>query len=147
MDRVTAKARSIQMARIKSKDTRPELAVRRLVFAMGFRYRLHRRDLPGTPDLVFVSRKKVIFVNGCFWHSHAGCRLATTPKSRLEYWLPKLTRNVERDRQSSDALQALGWSVLVVWECQIKKKDMLKDVLKEFLNDGLAVFVKKKNDV
>src|SRR5580704_9432837 len=108
------------MARVRSKNMRPEMAVRKLVFAMGYRYRLHVRDLPGCPDLVFRPRRKVIFVHGCFWHRHADCSLARLPKSRLDFWEPKLEGNRQRDEKNNEALAREGWRVLTVWECQVK---------------------------
>jgi DNA mismatch endonuclease, patch repair protein len=123
------------MGRVKCKSTRPEMTVRRLVHAMGYRYRLHRCDLPGRPDLVFDKRKKVIFVHGCFWHRHPDptCKLARLPKSRLDFWVPKLTRNRERDVLTQEELQRGGWDVCVVWECQLRNQDAIKNQLREFL--------------
>jgi DNA mismatch endonuclease (patch repair protein) len=106
------------MRRIRSKDTTPELVVRRLVTKLGYRYRLHVKDLPGKPDLTFRGRKRVIFIHGCFWHQHANCRDGRIPGSRPEYWVPKLQRNVERDAGHANALRELGWDVLIVWECE-----------------------------
>jgi DNA mismatch endonuclease (patch repair protein) len=128
--------RSSHMRRIRKRDTKPELVVRRIVHALGFRFRLHRRDLPGTPDIVLPRHRKVIQVHGCFWHQHEGCRLARQPKSRLGYWLPKLARNMERDRAAKADLERLGWRGLTVWECQTKDCDMLEAVLRRFLIDG-----------
>ncbi len=108
------------MRAIKSKNTKPEMAVRRLVHGMGYRYRLHRKDLPGKPDLTFGPRNKAIFVHGCFWHQHPGCRDARMPATRLDYWEPKLTANVVRDARNLRLLRRLGWSVAVVWECQVE---------------------------
>lgn len=130
----SSEARSRQMATVRSKNTKPEMKVRRLVFSMGYRYRLHASNLPGKPDLVFASRKKIIFIHGCFWHRHEGCKLATTPASNQEYWLPKFQRNVERDRESLEVLNKLGWDVLVVWECQLKDVSNLTEKLRSFLN-------------
>jgi len=109
------------MAAIKSRDTKPEIAIRRLLHAEGFRFRLHRKDLPGRPDIVLPRYKTVVFVNGCFWHQHLGCKLASNPSSRPEYWRAKLDRNVERDRHSYASLTNLGWKVIVVWECEIRR--------------------------
>lgn len=128
-------ARSRQMSLVRAVDTKPEMLVRRLVHSMGYRYRLHRRALPGTPDLVFASRKAVIFVHGCFWHRHPdpACRLARLPKSRLDFWVPKLERNAERDREAVEALEATGWRVLVIWECEIKDAVGLRQKVDNFL--------------
>jgi DNA mismatch endonuclease (patch repair protein) len=113
------------MRRIRKLDSGPELAVRRLAHHLGLRYRLYRRDLPGTPDLAFPKLRKAIFVNGCFWHQHSGCRLARVPKTRLDYWLPKLERTARRDIASLSALDAVGWNALVVWECETTKPALL----------------------
>ena len=134
VDRLTAEERSRLMSRIRGKDTKPEMAVRRLVHGMGFRYRLHRRDLPGSPDLVLPRHRKVILVHGCFWHSHPGCRAGRVPASNTGYWEPKLRRNAERDAASEEALRLAGWAVLVVWECQTRKAADLGDKLGAFLN-------------
>lgn len=122
------------MALVRARDTGPELVVRRLVHADGYRYRLCRRDLPGSPDLVFPSRHKVILVHGCFWHRHAGCKLARLPKSRLDFWIPKLEANRRRDARDRRALERAGWSVLVVWECQLARPDRVRRALRRFLN-------------
>jgi DNA mismatch endonuclease (patch repair protein) len=132
-DRLSPAARSEQMRRIRKTNTRPELRVRQAAHALGYRFRLHRYDLPGTPDLVFPRLRKVIFVHGCFWHQHPGCRLARLPKSRQEYWLPKLQRNQERDARARTELVNLGWEVLVVWECETGAVQSLKMKLKNFL--------------
>jgi DNA mismatch endonuclease (patch repair protein) len=121
MDKLSAERRSANMARIRSKDTKPEVLLRRLLHAEGYRFRLHRKDLPGKPDLVFPSRKKAIFVHGCFWHQHPGCREGRVPGSRREYWEPKLARNQQRDTAALIALKALGWDVLTVWECELNQ--------------------------
>jgi DNA mismatch endonuclease (patch repair protein) len=129
----TPEARFAQMRSIRKTDTRPELAVRRLAHAIGYRFRLHRRDLPGSPDLVFSGRRKVIFVHGCFWHQHEGCRLARQPKSRPDYWPKKLARNVGRDTEVQGRLVDQGWEVMVVWECETRELDTLRDRLTNFL--------------
>lgn len=123
------------MSLVKSKNTGPELAVRKLVFSMGYRYRIHGAGLPGKPDLVFSRRKKTIFVHGCFWHRHPGCKKATTPSSHTDYWLPKFARTVDRDRQTLDALHELGWSTMVIWECELIDMNALANRLRAFLND------------
>lgn len=133
VDHLSPNSRSRLMASIKGRDTRPEIVVRKLAHALGFRYRLHRKDLPGTPDLVFVRQRKVILVHGCFWHRHPGCSRATTPHSNVEFWTSKLERNVERDEDVHSALVSLGWKVLVIWECETKNTDALKDRIARFL--------------
>ena len=140
VDTLTKKERSERMSRVRGRDTKPELTVRRLVHRMGYRYRLHRRDLPGTPDLVFPRRKKAIYVHGCFWHRHPdpACKLARLPKSRLDFWKPKLEGNRCRDEESQAKLRELGWNVLVVWECQIARSDHLENTLREFLEEHHA---------
>lgn len=122
------------MARVRSKDTRPEWVVRRLVFGMGYRYRLHVRRLPGCPDLVFGRRRKVVLVHGCFWHRHEGCALARLPKSREDFWLPKLEANRQRDARNKRALAEAGWSVLTVWECQLRDIVQLGATIRSFLD-------------
>ena len=134
-DSVSKERRSEIMSRIRAKDSKPEMAVRRLVHGMGYRYRLHRRDLPGTPDLVFSPRRKVIFVHGCFWHQHddPNCRKSTLPSSNRDYWHPKLKRNAERDRENRARLDALGWKILVIWECEVERGSDLAERIVEFL--------------
>ena len=117
-DTLTARERSEVMSRIRSKDTKPEMLVRRLVHGMGYRYRLHAADLPGRPDLVFRPRRKAIFVHGCFWHRHEGCTRNTIPATRRNFWRRKLDGNVQRDRRHEAALRESGWRVLVIWECE-----------------------------
>lgn len=123
------------MSLVKSKNTGPELAVRKLVFSMGFRYRIHGAGLPGKPDLVLAGKRKAIFVHGCFWHRHEHCKKATTPATNTEYWLPKFAKTVERDHRSLEALRELGWTPLVVWECELKDMAALAKKLRAFLND------------
>ncbi|MDZ7622437.1 MAG: very short patch repair endonuclease [Candidatus Competibacteraceae bacterium] len=119
--------RSRTMRAVKSRDTAPEMTVRRLIFSMGYRYRLHRKDLPGKPDLVFSIRRKVIFVHGCFWHGHDCRRGAGVPKNNREYWERKIARNRERDCQHSADLERGGWAVLTLWECQVRENRRLDD--------------------
>lgn len=133
MDKLTPERRSENMRRIKSKGMKPEMLVRRLVHALGYRYRLHRKDLPGKPDLVFGPRRKAIFVHGCFWHQHADCREGRPPGSNTAYWSPKLKRNVERDAEHLAGLKAQGWDTLVIWECETKDAKALAQHLKKFL--------------
>lgn len=126
--------RSVLMGRVRGKDTKPEHAVRRAAHSLGYRFRLHRRDLPGTPDLTFPRLRKAVFVHGCFWHRHAGCSRTTTPKTRAAYWRDKFQQNVERDRRNAAALRALGWEVLVVWECETFDRAGLIATLSRFLD-------------
>jgi DNA mismatch endonuclease (patch repair protein) len=119
------------MSRVGGKNTSPELRVRRTAHALGLRFRLHRSDLPGTPDLVFSKWRVALFVNGCFWHRHPGCRKASTPTTRADYWADKFRGNVERDSRVASAIEALGWRVAVVWECETKNFDALENSLRE----------------
>jgi DNA mismatch endonuclease, patch repair protein len=132
-----AQRRRIMQA-VRGRNTGLEMIVRRLVHSMGYRYRLHRRNLPGSPDLVFGPRRKVIFVHGCFWHFHQepGCKIAHVPASRREYWWAKLSRNVARDSRQQHVLSAEGWGVLVLWECEIRAGDgrTLQEKIRKFLD-------------
>ncbi len=121
------------MSRVPQKNTKPELKVRRAVHALGYRFRLHRRDLPGTPDLVFPGRRAVIFVHGCFWHRHPGCAKASTPTSNIDFWSTKFSKNVERDARKERELCILGWRVLVIWECETRDIENLGTKLSTFL--------------
>lgn len=121
------------MALIRAANTKPEMVIRRLAHSLGYRYRLHRRDLPGVPDLVFPSRRAVIFVHGCFWHRHEGCDKARWPKSRLSYWIPKLEGNKIRDERNAKALRQSGWRVLVIWECELGDEKKLARRVTKFL--------------
>jgi DNA mismatch endonuclease (patch repair protein) len=134
VDTIPPSERSEIMSRVRSKNSRPEMLVRRLVFAEGYRYRLHDRKLPGCPDLVFRGRAKVIFVHGCFWHRHEKCALARMPKSRLDFWEPKLTANKERDARNKKLLAKEGWKVLTIWECELKDTERLKRTIRRFLD-------------
>lgn len=120
-DTISKKQRSYVMSRIRSVDTGPEMIVRRALHSKGYRYRLHDRRLPGSPDIVMPCRKTAIFVHGCFWHRHRGCRAGRTPKSNVPFWIKKLNRNVKRDLDAVRRLRGMGWSVKVLWECQLKK--------------------------
>ncbi|WP_457299104.1 very short patch repair endonuclease [Phyllobacterium sp. P5_D12] len=135
MDKLTPERRSANMARIRSHSTKPEMAVRQLAHRLGYRYQLHRKDLPGKPDLVFPGRRAIIFVHGCFWHQHpeTACTDSALPKSRPEYWLPKLQRNQQRDSQNMDALVQDGWRVLIIWECETHDEEELAQTLHSFL--------------
>lgn len=134
MDFVASALRSEIMGRARSRDTNPEMTVRRIVHAMGYRYRLHAKDLPGKPELAFRSRKKVVFVHGCFWHRHAGCALARVPKSRQDYWLAKLDANRLRDMRNERALRDAGWDVLTIWECELSDIVKFKTRIRGFLD-------------
>ncbi|WP_455830170.1 very short patch repair endonuclease [Pseudomonas fluorescens] len=123
MDVVDRATRSRMMSGIKGKDTKPELAVRRFLHAHGYRFRLHRRDLPGKPDIVLPRLKVCIFVHGCFWHRHTGCKYAVLPKTRIDFWTEKLESNVDRDRKVMQELFSNGWCVFTVWECELKNPD------------------------
>lgn len=135
MDTLSVQERSQRMARIRSKNTSPELRVRKLVHSLGFRFRLHHKALPGKPDLVFSGRRKIIFVHGCFWHRHPRntCKLARVPKSNLGFWLPKLEGNRKRDLAAIAKLRRAGWKVLVVWECESVKNEQLGNKIRTFL--------------
>jgi len=134
MDVLTKEQRSYCMSRIRKTDTKPELKVRRIVHRLGYRFRLYRRDLPGCPDIVLPRHRKVIFVHGCWWHRH-NCRLGRrSPKSRQQYWIPKLQANKERYKKNQLALQRQGWKVLVIWKCQTRNTKKLIDKLSKFFN-------------
>lgn len=136
MDTLSPAERSARMARVKGKGSAAEMTVRRLVHRLGYRYRLHGGKLPGRPDLVFPGRRKVIFVHGCFWHRHPDpdCKLARLPKSRHEFWIPKLEGNRARDLRQLAALEALGWRALVLWECGLKDEAFLENEIRTFLD-------------
>lgn len=134
-DHVNRGKRSLIMAAVPSKNTKPELAVRKIAHALGYRYRLHVASLPGKPDLVFPARRKIILVNGCFWHRHPRCRYATSPKTRPAFWQKKFCTNVARDRHTRQQLRKLGWSILTVWQCELKNPQKLEVRIDEFLAD------------
>lgn len=133
MDTRTPEQRRRIMRAVKSKNTGPELVVRRLLHGMGYRYRLHRKDLPGRPDIALGHRRKAIFVHGCFWHGHK-CPKGRLPKSRLDYWQPKIDKNRERDRAKEEHLKSLGWSVLTIWQCETKNLEALEARLQDFVD-------------
>lgn len=140
MDVHSAETRSFNMSRISGKDTLPEMMVRKWLWANGYRYRLHRKDLPGKPDIVLTAYNAVVFVHGCFWHRH-GCRMTTTPESRRGFWLDKFRENVERDKRNIEALLKEGWRVMVVWECTLRNKtanpDLFSKQISDFLRSGV----------
>jgi DNA mismatch endonuclease, patch repair protein len=134
MDTLTTEERSERMRRVRAKNTSPEKTVRLIVHQLGFRFRLHRRDLPGSPDLAFISKRKAVFVHGCFWHRHGvRCPLTRMPKSKRRFWGAKFETNKTRDRRSQRQLRALGWKYLVVWECQLRDIERLRNKLRRFL--------------
>ena len=129
VDHITKEKRSWNMSRIKSKNTKPEVKVRSLLHKMGYRFRLHYKNLPGKPDIVLPKFKTVIFVHGCFWHRHKGCSRATTPKSNQEYWNKKFSRNIQRFNDVSNQIKSLGWNVITIWECETRNEDDTKKAL------------------
>lgn len=136
LDRISPERRSRNMSRIRSRDTDPELKVRRLLHGLGYRFRLHNRKLPGTPDIVLAGRRAVIFVHGCFWHRHGGCARASEPRSRIDFWSQKFEATMLRDSRALEALERDGWRTLVVWECEIGDGETLSGRLVEFLEGG-----------
>lgn len=137
VDHVSTARRSEIMASIHSVDTVPELTLRRMLHRLGYRYRIHLKNLPGRPDLVFPGRKKVIFVHGCFWHRHKGCAYTSIPKTRTEFWLEKFAANVERDRRNLRLLKEMGWGVKIVWECELKHPEKMLNKVVRFLNSNI----------
>ena len=133
VDTVSPEVRSRIMSQVKSKGMKPEMRVRRLLHGLGYRYRLHRSDLPGRPDLVFPSRRKVVFVNGCFWHYHRGCERVRIPATNRDYWVGKLERNRARDERNLSLLEDMGWSALTTWECELRDIETATRRLVEFL--------------
>jgi DNA mismatch endonuclease (patch repair protein) len=133
-DKLSPSRRSWNMSRIPSKNTRTELQVRSLIHSMGLRYRLHSKKLPGKPDLVFPKYKTVIFVNGCFWHRHKGCKITTTPKTNTKFWKNKFSYNVARDKEHQRELLKLGWNVVVVWQCELKDKKSLTEKVSDIFS-------------
>lgn len=133
IDTRTKEKRSEIMSKVRSKNTTPEILIRRLIFSMGYRYRLHVKKLPGKPDIVMAGRRKIIDVRGCFWHGHEGCKYGRLPKSRLDFWIAKISHNRKRDLENLHELENLGWSVLIVWQCELKELNFLKTKLYEFI--------------
>lgn len=129
VDRISKEHRSWNMSRIRDRDSKPEMVVRSLLHRLGYRFRLHRTDLPGKPDIVIPKYRTVLFVHGCFWHRHPGCRYAYMPKSRIDFWQNKFARNVERDLEVQEELRKLNWAIVIIWECQTKNLDTLSVVL------------------
>ena len=136
MDTASPEKRSWIMRQVKGRDTSPEKIVRSLLHRMGYRFRLQRDDLPGKPDIVLPRFKTVVFVNGCFWHRHSGCKRATTPATNVDYWQTKFARNVARDARNQAELEKMGWRVLIVWECELKDKTTLEKRLDDYLKSS-----------
>ena len=132
MDTVSKEQRSLNMSHIKSKNTKIEIKVRKYLFSKGFRYRVNGKDLPGKPDIVLKKYKTVIFVNGCFWHRHKNCKLATTPKTNTEYWVNKFNHNIENDQKNYEKLNVLGWHVIILWECELK--DNFEEIMEQVIS-------------
>ncbi len=149
VDKLTPEKRSWNMSRIRSKNTKPELIVRSLLHRMGFRFRLHRKDLPGKPDIVLPKYKTVIFVHGCFWHRHKDCKVATTPSTRREFWEKKFKDNVARDERNQRQLRQLGWHVYVLWECEVKKDpvSIILNLSRSMTNAPLNYALPDKRDI
>ncbi len=135
MDTISSEHRSWNMSRIMNRDTKPELIVRSLLHHKGYRFRLHRKDLPGKPDIVLPRFKKIILVHGCYWHRHEGCRLAYNPKSRVRFWQNKFNQNIKRDKIVRKELSQMGWQVYVIWECETKKIDLLEDKINQIFSE------------
>jgi DNA mismatch endonuclease (patch repair protein) len=135
-DKFTSEERSRIMSRVKGQNTKPEKVIRSLLHSMGYRFRLHRKDLPGKPDIVLPKHRKVIFVHGCFWHGHENCRRAARPKANAEFWNKKLDSNIARDTNTQAELKKLGWQFLVIWQCEMKDIEKLRQQLAHFLQEG-----------
>ena len=133
MDRHTPEQRHRNMAAVKGKNTKPEIAVRKLLHKLGYRFRLHRKDLPGKPDIVLPKYKTVIFIHGCFWHRHAGCKYASTPSSNAVFWEKKFEENVARDRKNIEKLETLGWKVIIIWGCEVNEEERVLSALRGML--------------
>lgn len=138
MDVHDQKTRSYNMSRIKGKDTKPEETVRKYLFSQGFRYRKNDKRLPGKPDIVLPKYKTVIFVNGCFWHKHEGCKYFVWPKNNAKFWKEKIESNIARDKKQYDELQNAGWNVIIIWECELKKKQR-KDTLERLVSELISI--------
>ena len=133
MDRISREHRSWNMSRIKSGNTKPEIVVRSLLHNMGYRFRLHRKDLPGKPDIALPMYNSVIFVHGCFWHRHKGCKNTSNPKTKKTFWREKFKANVERDRKVQKKLKSMGWRILIIWECELAEVDSVINKLEDYL--------------
>ena len=140
VDIISEERRSWNMSRIRGKDTKPEIIVRSMLHGMGYRFRLHRKDLPGKPDIVLPKYNTVIFVHGCFWHRHKGCKYAYTPKSRIDFWNSKFDETVARDKRNRKQLEANGWNVEIIWECETKDMNRLKNIINKILQEINSIF-------
>jgi len=129
VDHLTKEKRSWNMSRVKGKNTKPELVVRSFLHNNGYRFRLHRKDLPGKPDIVLPKYNTVVFIHGCFWHQHKNCKRATIPKTNKKYWIPKLQKNIENDKRYTKELKSLGWKIIILWECQINRNRFEKKLI------------------
>ena len=145
-DTVDPATRSEIMSRIRGRDTEPEMIVRRIAHGLGFRFRLHRRDLPGSPDLVFPRYRAAIMVHGCFWHRHPGCKYASSPKTRVRFWEDKFEGNVVRDRRNEDSLHELGWRVMVIWECETRDREAVAERISEYLGKTTSLPTESEHD-
>lgn len=144
MDTVSPEVRSRMMAAVRSRNTKPEMRVRSLLHRMGFRFRLHRRDLPGSPDIVLPGLGTCIFVHGCFWHRHPHCPAASMPKTRVDFWRDKFESNIARDQRNEEALQSLGWNPVTIWECETRNLEALEPRLRDVLTFSKAHFKRKR---
>jgi len=140
VDIISEERRSWNMSRIRGKDTKPEIIVRSMLHRMGYRFRLHRKDLPGKPDIVLPKYNTVIFVHGCFWHRHKGCKFAYKPKSRIDFWNSKFDETVARDKRNRKQLEANGWNVEIIWECETKDMNRLKNIINKILQEINSIF-------
>lgn len=145
MDKVTPEQRSANMARVRGKNTKPEILVRKELHRCGFRFRLHRRDLPGRPDMVLPKHCLALFVHGCFWHRHADCSRSSTPQTRRDFWEAKFASNVDRDRRNIEALEVAGWKVEIIWECEATPNKRLQDRLDEIISIARVTDTNRKN--
>jgi len=135
-DKLSKEKRSWNMSRVRGKNTAPELLVRSLLHDMGFRFRLHRKDLPGSPDIILPKYKTVIFVHGCYWHRHPGCKFSSTPHTNRDFWIKKFSETVRRDRENSIKLEESGWNVLVIWQCETKNTEKISGKLNDFFQES-----------
>ncbi|ASP97027.1 DNA mismatch endonuclease Vsr [Sinorhizobium meliloti] len=136
VDRLSREQRSDNMSRIRNRDTRPEIRVRKILHRLGYRFRLNARELPGTPDIVLPKHRSVVFIHGCFWHRHAGCKYAYMPKTRIDFWSAKFTANLKRDAKAVERLRSDGWRILILWECETKDDKQIEEAIHRFFREG-----------